>query len=50
MMRNADVQAPMARPSERIAAAEVALRLLSWRQPKTASARRESSHATTLMS
>ena len=43
MRRNADTQAPMPRPSDRIAAAEVTFLLSSWRQPKTASARRESS-------
>ncbi|HEV3200722.1 MAG TPA: hypothetical protein VGZ73_22625, partial [Bryobacteraceae bacterium] len=41
--RNADVQAPMARASDRIAEAEVAFLFMSCRQPKTASARSESS-------
>jgi hypothetical protein len=41
--RNADVQAPMASASDRIAAADVTFLFLSCRQPKTASARSESS-------
>ncbi len=44
MSRNADVHAPIARASDRIAAAEVTLFFLSCRQPKMASARSESSH------
>src|SRR5258706_2483450 len=43
MSRKAEVQAPMARARERIAAAEVTLRLVIWRQPKIRSARSESS-------
>src|SRR2546425_1199671 len=50
MRRNAEVQAPIARANDRIAEAEVTLFFLSWRQPKMASARSESSHATTRMS
>ena len=50
MSRNADVQAPIARASDRIAAAEVTLFFLSCRQPKMASARSESSHAMSRMS
>lgn len=42
MSRNADVHAPMARPSERIAAAEVTRFFFSWRQPKTKSDQNES--------
>ena len=43
--RKAAVQAPMASARESTAAAEVTLRFMSWRQPKTVSARRESRNA-----
>jgi hypothetical protein len=46
MRRNAVVQAPIARASDRIAAAEVTFLFLICRQPKTASERRESSQGT----
>lgn len=49
MSRNAEVQAPMARASDRMAAAEVTLVLLSRRKPKKASARSDSSQVTSLM-
>jgi hypothetical protein len=49
MSRNAEVQAPIARASERIAAAEVTFFFRSCRRPKMASARSESSHAMTLL-
>ena len=42
--RKAEVHAPIARASERMAAAEVTFLFLSCRQPKMASARSESSH------
>src|ERR1700678_258237 len=45
--RNAAVHAPIARPSERIAATVVTLLCARRRQPYTASARGESSHITT---
>src|ERR1017187_2811686 len=48
--RNADVQAPMPSPKDRIAAAEVIFRFISCRHPKTASARSESSHGSSRMS
>src|SRR5215467_6592863 len=42
--RNAEVHAPIARASDKIAAAEVTFLFMICRQPKTASARSESSH------
>src|SRR5579871_4212808 len=48
--RNAEVHEPIAKASERIAAAEVTRFFLSCCQPKTESARSESSHATTRIS
>jgi hypothetical protein len=47
MRRNADVHAPMARASERMAAADVTFLFAICRQPNTASARSESSQAMT---
>ncbi len=44
--RKADIHAPMPKPSDRIAAAEVTFLFASCRHPKTASARSESSQAT----
>jgi hypothetical protein len=38
MRRNADVQEPIARASDKMAAAEATLFFLSWRQPQMASA------------
>src|SRR5690242_8426770 len=46
MRRNADVQAPIPKASERIAAAEVTLCFFSCRQPYTASASSDSSQET----
>ncbi len=43
MSRNADTQAPIPNASDRIAEADVTFRFMSCRQPKTASARSESS-------
>src|SRR5260370_2496627 len=50
MSRKADVHAPIASARDRMAAAEVTLFFLSWRHPKTASARSESSHGASRMS
>ena len=49
MSLNADVQAPMARASERTAAAEVVLDLLSRRHPNTMSARTDASQGNILL-